>query len=114
MPLDPARWADRPTCERHWADAKSLDDDTLSELLEVAEGDCLAYGPALVVDPAPLPDPMPTRWILASIMQAREIRQAGMREGDVIGVGDYAIRSRPLTGAVKQMLRPAGAKWTTA
>lgn len=110
MALDPARWADRALAERHWADAKKLDDATLGDLLEVAEGDCLAYGPAL---PTPIPSPMPTRWRVASVLQAREIRAAQLRDGDVIGVGDYAFRSRPLTGAVRQMLRPAARKWVT-
>lgn len=101
MPLDPARWADRPAAERHWADASALDDVTLNELLEVSEGDVIAYAPALD-DGAPIP----VRYKLASIYQAREIRAAALRDGDVIGVGDYAIRSRPLTAAIKQMLRP--------
>jgi hypothetical protein len=40
-------------------------------------------------------------------MQAREIYQAQQRgEQDVIGVGDYAIRARPLIAAVKSLLRP--------
>lgn len=104
------RWADRPLAERHWADAKKLDDTTLDELLEIAEGDCLAYGPALEV---PLPSPMPINWRVASVLQAREIRAAQLRDGDVIGVGDYAFRSRPLVGAVMQMLRPRTRRWVT-
>lgn len=105
------RWAlTTEFATRHWADAGKLPATTLDELLQVAEGDCLAYGPAL---PDPLPNPMPINWRVASVMQAREIRAAGQREGDVIGVGDFAIRSRPLTGAVKQMLRPSTPDWTT-
>jgi hypothetical protein len=105
------RWAaDVDFATRHWADAGKLPEATLDELLEVAELACLAYGPALEV---PLPDPMPINWRVASVMQAREIRAAAQRDGDVIGVGDYAIRSRPLTGAVKQLLRPATPDWTT-
>lgn len=114
MPLAD-RWATRAQAEEHWQDSKALSDTLLSDLLEVAEGDCLTYGPALVVPPAALPDPMPTRWIIASIYQAKEIRDAGMRAGDVIGVGDYAIRSRPLTSTVMQLLRPrAGRGFTVA
>jgi hypothetical protein len=51
---------------------------------------------------------VPTRYRLAVVYQAREVYAAASRDGDVIGVGDYAIRSRPLTGAGKQLLRPAG------
>lgn len=57
--------------------------------------------------------PVPTSYVLAVIYQAREIRAAGMRDGsDVIGVGDFAIRARPLTAQVKQLLRPKRARWT--
>ena len=52
-------------------------------------------------------DGIPTNYVLANIFQAREIYAAAQRgEQDVIGVGDYAIRARPLTAAVKQLLRP--------
>jgi hypothetical protein len=45
--------------------------------------------------------------MLANVYQAREIYAAAQRgEQDVIGVGDYAIRARPITAAVKQLLRP--------
>lgn len=111
MPLAD-RWTTREQAERHWADAKTLTDATLDELLAAAEESCLTYGPALA---DPLPTPMPVRWVLASIYQAREIRAAGLREGDVIGVGDYAIRARPLTSAVRQLLRPmSGNTFTVA
>jgi hypothetical protein len=49
---------------------------------------------------------LPSSYMLATIYQARETYDAAIRDGDVIGVGDYAIRARPLTGAVKQLLRP--------
>lgn len=50
---------------------------------------------------------VPSSYMLATVYQARETYDAAIRDGDVIGVGDYAIRARPLTGAVKQLLRPA-------
>lgn len=50
---------------------------------------------------------IPTSYMLANVFQAREIAAAALRnEQDVIGVGEYAIRARPLTAAVKQLLRP--------
>lgn len=57
--------------------------------------------------------PVPTSYRLAVVYQAREIRAAGMRDAsDVIGVGEFAIRARPLTAQVKQLLRPKRARWT--
>lgn len=57
---------------------------------------------------------MPTRLMLGCVYQAREIWAAAVRDQqDVIGIGDYAIRARPLTAAVKQLLRPqAGVRAT--
>lgn len=57
--------------------------------------------------------PVPVSYMLATIYQARELRAAIMRgETDIIGVGDFAIRARPLTAAVKQLLRPQRRAWT--
>lgn len=50
---------------------------------------------------------VPMDYMLATVLQAREAHNAAQRgEQDIIGVGDYAIRARPLTAAVKQLLRP--------
>lgn len=49
---------------------------------------------------------LPTVWMLACVYDAREVYAAGQRDGDIIGLGDYAIRARPLTSTVKSLLRP--------
>ena len=49
---------------------------------------------------------VPDIWMIACVYQAREVYAAGQREGDIIGLGDYAIRARPLTGTVRSLLRP--------
>lgn len=100
-------WADLPFARNHWADAGALDDGTLDDLLDVAREQVSAYAPPLTV-----PDQVPVSYRLAQVYQAREIAEAGKRDSqDVIGVGDYAIRARPLTATVKQLLRPqAGVK----
>lgn len=99
-------WATKDQARAHWADAGSLDDSVLDTLLAAAFEQCVAYAPA----PA---DPVPTRYMLANVYQAREVYAASQRgEQDVIGVGDYAIRARPLTAAVKQLLRPQRVSWT--
>ena len=107
-PGTPARWATREQARnpRLWADAPT-DDATLDFLLEAATDQCSAYAPALVDG-----EPLPARYTLATIQQARELLAAAKRDGDVIGIGDYAIRSRPLTGSVKRLLRPESVNWT--
>jgi len=98
----PVTWATRAQARnpRLWADAPT-DDATLDQLLTAATDQCRAYAPALADG-----DLLPDRYVLATIYQAREIQAAAHRDGDVIGVGDYVTRSRPLTGTVKQLLRP--------
>lgn len=49
---------------------------------------------------------IPQVWMMATVYQAREVYAAGQRDGDVIGLGDYAIRARPLTPSVMTLLRP--------
>jgi hypothetical protein len=97
-PATPTRWATREQARnpKLWADAPS-DDETLDLLLAVATEQCAAYAPAQAGTPS---------GVLGCIYQARELHAAAQRDGDVIGVGDYAIRSRPLTAHVKQTLRP--------
>lgn len=92
-------WATKEQARAHWADAVSLSDAVLDTLLDVATDQCRAYAPAT-------PEPLPVSFMLATVYQAREVYSASQRDGDVIGVGDYAIRARPLTGTVRALLRP--------
>jgi hypothetical protein len=99
-------WADTADATAHWHDAAGLAPDVLERLLDAAQEQCETYAPALA-DAAVVP----TTYTLAVIYQARETHAAALRsESDVIGVGDYVIRSRPLTGVVKQLLRPRSAR----
>lgn len=101
-------WATKEQARAHWPDAAPLTDAVLDTLLEAAHEQCVAYAP-----PLPDPEPVPASLMLANVYQAREIYAASLRgESDVIGVGDYAIRARPLTAAVKALLRPRRASWT--
>ena len=50
---------------------------------------------------------LPVSLMLATVYQAREIYAASVRDGDLIGVGDYGVRARPLTASVMQLVRPA-------
>ena len=126
-------WATPAQAKAHWTDAVNVGDDALVILLTAAQEICAAYAPALAgltpTESALVEDPagsglfvtglvdvdsdglygpeIPQRYMLATIYQARELWAASKRDGDVIGLGDgYALRSRPLTGAVKQLLRP--------
>lgn len=93
-------WATREQARQHWTDAASIPDESLDVLLDVATEQCAAYAPKATA-------PIPTSYLLACVYQAREVYAAGQRgEQDVIGFGEFAIRARPLTSTVKQLLRP--------
>lgn len=93
-------WADKTLARAIWPDATNLTDEVLDDFLEAAYEQCVDFAPAHT-------DPVPMRYQLANVYQAREVWAASLRDSqDVIGVGDYAIRARPLTGTVKQLLRP--------
>ena len=95
-------WATTTDAGTHWPDAGQLAAGALEVLLAVAQEQLEPYAPTIGEI-----DEVPTRYMLACVLQARELWAASTRDGDVIGVGDgYALRSRPLTGAVKALLRP--------
>lgn len=97
-------WADLAFARKHWADAGNLEDVVLQDLLDAAHEGCLLFAPAHA-------EPVPVSFKIANVLQAREIRTSSLRaEGDVVGVGDYALRARPLTAQVKQLLRPRRGK----
>lgn len=95
-----------PDARMHWPDSTDISDERLARLLAAVFPGCEAYAPQLP-DAATYPTGVPEAYTVAQVMQAREIYQAQQRgEQDVIGVGDYAIRARPLIAAVKSLLRP--------
>lgn len=101
-------WATVDDARVHWKAGTAVNDDTLRDLLTAAEEQCADYAPALAGG-----DAVPYRYKLAVIYQARELYNAGQRDsGDVVGVGDFVIRARPLTSSIKQLLRPQRVSWT--
>lgn len=50
---------------------------------------------------------VPTAWRMAHMLHTRELAAAAKRDGELIGVDGLAVRTRPLIGAVKALLRPA-------
>lgn len=95
-------WTTPEAARKVWPDATQLDEDSLVELLEVAQEQCAAYAPALA-DGA---TEVPASYRRAVILQAREVHAAADRDGDLIGFEQYAIRQRPLSDTVRKLLRP--------
>lgn len=106
-----AHWHTPEDAPAQWSDAPSAAD--LTELLDVARGQVLAYAPAgdytdtahLVTDPAA---DIPTSWRVAQLMQARNIWNARLTDPGNGEIGDdtFVIRPFPLDWTIKQMLRP--------
>lgn len=111
-----AEWHDIESARSQWDDAP-LDDDQLTELLEVAKVAVLAYAPALdagsyVVDDDGYivmvdADTVPASYRYAQLMQARNVWNSSQASpgGDLDG-SSYGISTFPLDWQVKQILRP--------
>lgn len=96
-------WCSVDAARSLWADAP-LDDPALELLLAAAQEACEAYAPVLLEG-----DLIPYRFTQAVAMQAQESWNTMQRDtGDVIGFADANVyaRVKPLTGSVRQLLRP--------
>lgn len=102
-----ASWHDVESARDRWVDAP-LDDDQLQELLDVAQGQVIAYAPAL-------PEPeegenldIPAHYRTGQLMQARNIWNAQKVDAASGGMGEdtFVARPHPLDWMVKQVLRP--------
>lgn len=86
-----------------WTDAPVESQRVLGLYLGAAKTACIAYAPAL-----PEGAPVPDEWVIAQVMQARNIYNAGgapTGEGDP-SAGGYGIATYPLDWHVQQLLRP--------
>lgn len=88
---------------RWWKGAEDFNDVELAEFLAVAQEQCEAYAPALAEG-----DPVPMRYKLAVVYQARDVYSVSQRQGEGGTYGDpeYPITTRPLSPTIKQLLRP--------
>lgn len=99
-------WATPEFARRQWKDAPA-DDVKLDELLAAALPAVVEYAPSI---PAEVVE-APTSYRLAHVLHARELWNAQERANDdAIVAGDFVMRARPLTTAVKQLLRPASGR----
>lgn len=100
-------WVD-PTSitPEEWPDADRMDPASLASFLDVAQEQCLEYAPVL-----PEGAPVPARYRLAVIYQARDVRRAALRSGDseTIGDGAFPVRVAPMSLTVRSLLRPPSA-----
>lgn len=99
----PADTVGEPGDPGPWTEAANVGDTFVAQLLSAAERTVAAYAPKLAEG-----EPVPDAYTLAVVIQARDTWQATRRVGDAVAVGDggYAIRVRPLSDTVKQLVRP--------
>lgn len=96
-------WATQAAAAEYWPDADSLTPAVASVLLTAATETAKRNTPALDPDTTPVTD----SHVLAVVYLARDLRSAMLRgETDIvsIGVGDYALRARPLSAIVRSLL----------
>lgn len=102
-------WADLPLARIHWKDSAAVGDPIVTDLLTAAYEQLLEFAPTLAEG-----EPVPFRYKLANVYQARELYNAGQRgEGDVIGTTEsgFPIIARPLITSVRGLLRPKRVTW---
>jgi hypothetical protein len=94
-------WHTLDTARDQWVDAP-YQDEILSDLLAIAQEQCLAYAPG-----ASGTAPTEPHYRVAQLMQARNIWNASKvsPSGD-LGDGTYVISPKPLDWMIKQLLRP--------
>lgn len=97
-------WAQLDDAREVWPDAP-VDDDVLARLLVTGCEQLSEFAPALVPGAA-----VPQRYIEANVLQARELWSAARRDGDLVGFDTYAVRVRPLSATVRQLVRPPGGR----
>lgn len=92
--------ADSPLITELWPDAPS-DPDVLDELLEASYEQCAAYVPGIVETP------VPSRYRIAQVMQARAIQRSLVSgTGDQMGGDGYTVTVFPMDWNVRNLLRP--------
>lgn len=101
--------ADTPEAQQRvraaWADAPVQNAELLGMLLTVARGQVLGYGIE-----APEPE-VPDRFVLAQLMQARNLWNAGRTTGDgEVGSDGFVFRPMPLDKTIRLVIRPIDGK----
>jgi hypothetical protein len=87
-----------------WPDAAQMSTAELTDYLQAAYEQCVAYLP----DTANLAAvPVPSRWRLAQLSQARALFRSGVAgSGDQIGQDGLTITVYPMDWTVRNLLRP--------
>lgn len=93
-------WVTTEEVRARYGDDVPLDVATLESLLQAAYELCSAYAPAVV------PSPIPERYLLAQMEQAKSMWEASRKSGDELGPEGFAIRIFPMDWSVKNLLRP--------
>lgn len=96
-------WVDTENILEFWPDAPD-DEEVLSTYLTAAWEQCVAYLPPESL--VPYPDPVPRRWVLAQVGQARALMRSNVAgSGDQIG-GEVTVTVFPMDWTIKNLLRP--------
>lgn len=94
-------WLTLEQSRQQWQDAP-VDDLLLTQILESAKAQCIAYAPALTPGAA-----VPITYVQAQLMQARALYQSVIsNQNDNVGVDGYQVRLFPLDWNIKALLRP--------
>jgi hypothetical protein len=100
-------WVDPDTVEAHWPDSVLVDPDGMVSLLKVAHETCAAYAPAVPLLEDGTAGPIPERYKVAQILQARAVwAMQRQSPGETFDGAGFSVAVYPLDARIRAMLRP--------
>ena len=98
-------WVEQDAVPDFWPEAEDLAPDVLTSYLEAAYEQCAQFLPPAYLEP--YPTPVPHRWVLAQVMQARALWRSNVAgSGDQLGGDGLTVTVYPMDWVVKNLLRP--------
>jgi hypothetical protein len=100
-------WVDPDAVPALWPDADLVEPEALETLLKVAHETCSEYAPAIPANEDGTPGPVPDRYVMAQILQARAVwAMQRQSPGETFNGDGFSVAVYPLDARIRAMLRP--------
>lgn len=100
-------WVDPDRLSDHWPDSDLAAPELVTELLLAAHETCSEYAPAIPPNEDGTPGPVPVRYSIAQILQARAIwAMQRQSPGETFNGEGFSVAVYPLDARIRAMLRP--------
>jgi len=100
-------WVDPADVPGLWPDADLVEPEALATLLAVAHETCHEYAPSIPANEDGTPGPVPERYRMAQILQARAVwAMQRQSPGETFNGDGFSVAVYPLDARIRAMLRP--------